>query len=174
MSHSNFTRKRRQFLIDNYRSKLQEEHSKLLSYYRNDLTVDPILRIPMTRSERSRCVRWRLGWLPLGKPQACPFHPNELFSRQHSFSCLDMHKRLQMPKSIDDPLSYLLNLLPPTLHTRKVRKSIDSWIIRWPSICAILLEMDYLAHSQFPEASNHLGEPFVKRLRYIQQKFSDS
>jgi hypothetical protein len=32
----------------------------------------------------------------------------------------------------------------------------------------------YLAHSQFPEASNHLGEPFVKRLRYIQQKFSDS
>ncbi|ORE15838.1 hypothetical protein BCV71DRAFT_27314, partial [Rhizopus microsporus] len=68
----------------------------------------------------------------------------------------------------------LLNLLPPTLHTRKVRKSIDSWIIRWPSICAILLEMDYLAHSQFPEASNHLGEPFVKRLRYIQQKFSDS
>ncbi|ORE13005.1 hypothetical protein BCV71DRAFT_268695 [Rhizopus microsporus] len=134
MSHSNFTRKRRQFLIDNYRSKLQEEHSKLLSYYRNDLTVDPILRIPMTRSERSRC----------------------------------------MPKSIDDPLSYLLNLLPPTLLTKKARKSIDAWLIRWPSICAILLEVNYLAHAQFPEASNHLSEPSVKHLRYIQQKFSDS
>ena len=79
MSHSNFIRKRRQFLIDNHRSKLQEKHTKLLSHCRNDLIVDPILRIPMTRSERSRCERWRLGWLPLGKPQACPFHPNELF-----------------------------------------------------------------------------------------------
>ncbi|ORE07731.1 hypothetical protein BCV72DRAFT_325674 [Rhizopus microsporus var. microsporus] len=90
----------------------------------------------MTRSERSRCVRWRLGWLP------------------H-----DTHNRLQMPKSIDDPLSYLLNLLPPTLLTKKARKSIYAWLI---------------PHSQFPEASNHLGEPFVKRLHYIQQKFSDS
>ncbi|ORE17713.1 hypothetical protein BCV71DRAFT_249780 [Rhizopus microsporus] len=107
------------FLIDNHRSKLQEKHTKLLFHCRNDLIVDPILRISMTRSEWSRCVRWRLGWLHLGKPQACSFHPNELFSRQHSFSCLDMHNRLQMPKSIDDPLSYLLNLLPPTFHTRK-------------------------------------------------------
>ncbi|RCH79140.1 hypothetical protein CU097_002178 [Rhizopus azygosporus] len=55
---SNFIRKRRQFLIDNYHAKLQEKHAKLLSYCRNDLIVDPILRIPMTRSERSRCVRW--------------------------------------------------------------------------------------------------------------------
>ncbi|CEI87972.1 hypothetical protein RMCBS344292_02377 [Rhizopus microsporus] len=90
------------------------------------------------------------------------------------FSCLDMHNRLQMLKSIADPLSYLLNLLPPTFLTRKARKSIDAWLIRWPSICAMLLEMDYLAHAQFLEASNQLGEPFVKRLRYIQQKFSDS
>ncbi|ORE07971.1 hypothetical protein BCV72DRAFT_325051, partial [Rhizopus microsporus var. microsporus] len=147
MSHSSFIRKRRQLLIDNHRSKLQEKHSKLLSHSRNDLIVDPILRIPMTRSERSRC---------------------------HSFSCLDMHNRLQMPKSIDDPLSYLLNLLPPTFLTKKTRKSIDAWLISWPSICAILLEMDYLAHLQVPETSNYLGEPFVKRLRYIQQKFSDS
>ncbi|KAI7904155.1 uncharacterized protein BX663DRAFT_432013, partial [Cokeromyces recurvatus] len=86
-----------------------------------------------------------LGWLPLGKPQACPFHPNELFTRSHSFSCLHMHNRLQMPKSIEDPLSYLLNLLPSTFYTKKVKKSIDAWLIRWPSICAILFEMDYLA-----------------------------
>ncbi|CEG81727.1 hypothetical protein RMATCC62417_15892 [Rhizopus microsporus] len=85
-----------------------------------------------------------------------------------------MHNRLQLSKSVDDPLSYLLNLLPPTLLTKKTRKSINAWLIRWPTICAILLEMDYLAHSQFPEASNHLGEPSVKHFRYIQQKFSDS
>ncbi|ORE18809.1 hypothetical protein BCV71DRAFT_284623, partial [Rhizopus microsporus] len=71
-------------------------------------------------------------------------------------------------KSIDDPHSYLLNLLPLTLLTKKARKSVDAWLIRWSSICAILLEIDHLAHSQFPEASNHLGEPFVKHLRYIQ------
>ncbi|CEG74667.1 hypothetical protein RMATCC62417_09838 [Rhizopus microsporus] len=142
-SHNNFIRKR-QFLIDSHRSKLREKSSKLLSHCCNDLIVDPILRIPMIRSERLRCVRWRLGWLPL-----------------------DMNTRLQLPKSIDDPLSYLLNLLSPTLLTKKARKSIVAWLIRWPSICAILLEMDYFAHSQFPEASNHLGEPFVKRLRYI-------
>ncbi|KAI7899204.1 uncharacterized protein BX663DRAFT_215222 [Cokeromyces recurvatus] len=50
-----------------------------------------------------------------------------------------MHIRLQIPKSIEDPFSYLLNLLPSTFHTKKVRKSIDAWLIRWPSICAILL-----------------------------------
>ncbi|ORE21951.1 hypothetical protein BCV71DRAFT_273065 [Rhizopus microsporus] len=85
-----------------------------------------------------------------------------------------MRNRLQLSKSIDDLLSYLLNRLPPTLLTKKTRKSIDIWLILWPTICVILLEMDYLAHSQFPEASNHLGESFVKRLCYIQQKFSDS
>ena len=85
-----------------------------------------------------------------------------------------MHNRLQMPKSIDDPLSYLLNLLPPTLLTKKARKSIDAWLIRLPPICTVLLEMDYLAHALFPESSNHLGEPFVERLRYIQQTFSNS
>ncbi len=85
-----------------------------------------------------------------------------------------MHNRLQMPKSIEDPLSYLLNLLPSTFHTKKVKKSIDAWLIRWPSICAILFEMDYLAHSQIPEPSDHLGEPFANHLLSIQQRISDS
>ncbi|KAI7905353.1 uncharacterized protein BX663DRAFT_469294 [Cokeromyces recurvatus] len=96
-SDKDFSRKRKGFLLDNYHSKLQK-HSKLLSHCRNNLIVDPILTIPMTRSERFRCVRWRLGWLPLGKPKACPFHPNELFTRSHSFSCLHMHNRLQIPQ----------------------------------------------------------------------------
>ncbi|KAI7897485.1 uncharacterized protein BX663DRAFT_304341 [Cokeromyces recurvatus] len=30
------------------------------------------------------------------------------------------------PKSIEDPLSYLLNILLSTFHTKKVRKSIDA------------------------------------------------
>ncbi|KAI7905153.1 uncharacterized protein BX663DRAFT_414933, partial [Cokeromyces recurvatus] len=71
-------------------------------------------------------------------PQACLFHPNELFTRSHSFSCLHMYNRLQMPKSIEDPLTYPLNLLSSTFLTKKMRKLIDAWLIRWPSICVIL------------------------------------
>ncbi|KAI7903811.1 uncharacterized protein BX663DRAFT_424037, partial [Cokeromyces recurvatus] len=56
-SHKDFSRKRRQFLLDSYHSKLQEKHSKLLSHCRDNLIIDPILTIPMTRSERFRCVR---------------------------------------------------------------------------------------------------------------------
>ncbi|PHZ14222.1 uncharacterized protein RHIMIDRAFT_115800 [Rhizopus microsporus ATCC 52813] len=85
-----------------------------------------------------------------------------------------MRNCLQMPKSIEGPPSYLLNLLPPTLLTKKARKSVDAWLIRWPTICAILLEMYYLAHSQLPDPSDHLGEPFVKRLLHIKYRFSDS
>ncbi|KAI7906858.1 uncharacterized protein BX663DRAFT_426444, partial [Cokeromyces recurvatus] len=78
-------------------------------------------------------------------PQTCPFHPNELFTCSHSiFGCICI-TAFRCPKSIEDPLSYLLNILPSTFHTKKMRKSIDVWLIRWPSLCAILLEMDYLA-----------------------------
>ena len=79
-----------------------------------------------------------------------------------------------MPKSIGGSLSYLLNLLPPTFLTKKVRKSIDAQLIRWPTICAFLLEMDYLAHSQLPDPSNHLDEPFITRLLHINHQYSDS
>ncbi|KAI8641399.1 hypothetical protein BD408DRAFT_418214 [Parasitella parasitica] len=86
-------------------------------------------------------------------------------------TALDMHNHLQMPKSIEDPPSYLINSLPSTFHTKNARISIDAWRIRWPSICAILLEMDYLAHSQLPEVSDHLGDPSVNYLHYIQETF---
>lgn len=133
--------------VSNWQSSIQEKHSKVLSWCRNEPIIDPILRLHMTRSKRSRCIRWRLGCLPHGKPQVWPFHPNKLFTRIHSLSCLNIHNRLQMPKSIDDPLSYLLNLLPTTLLTKKAKKLIDGWLICWPSICAILPEIDYMAHS---------------------------
>ncbi|KAI9468072.1 MAG: hypothetical protein EXX96DRAFT_598119 [Benjaminiella poitrasii] len=122
LQHFKKTKKQKQFVIDSHHSKLQEKHVKLLSQCRNDLIVDRILWIPKTSSGRSRCLRWRLGWLPLDKPQACPCHPNVLFRRSHSISCLDMHKRLQMLRTIDDPLSYLLNQLPPTFLTKKSRR----------------------------------------------------
>ncbi|KAG1554489.1 hypothetical protein G6F47_011436 [Rhizopus delemar] len=66
----------------------------------------------MTHEERSRCIRWRLGWLPGGAPKSCPYHPNNNLSRRHAISCLNMHRRLCMPEAIAGPISFLLNMLP--------------------------------------------------------------
>ncbi|CEP17687.1 hypothetical protein [Parasitella parasitica] len=79
-----------------------------------------------------------------------------------------------MPASIEDPLSYLLNCLPTTFRPKKARNSIGTWYIRWPTICAILQELDSLAHhSQIPEPSNHLGESLIQYLHHLQSRFSD-
>ncbi|KAI7899741.1 uncharacterized protein BX663DRAFT_520273 [Cokeromyces recurvatus] len=56
-----------------------ETHSVLLSSCRPNLIIDPKLWLPMTHSERSRTIRWRLGWLPGGIPKACPYHPHVHF-----------------------------------------------------------------------------------------------
>ena len=66
----------------------------------------------MTRTERDRCVRWRLGWLPGGKLEPCPRRPTQMLTKQHAIRCLDMHHRLQMPEIVQDPLSFLLDKLP--------------------------------------------------------------
>ncbi|KAI9311850.1 hypothetical protein BX666DRAFT_1867073 [Dichotomocladium elegans] len=40
----------------------------LLSRCRQCPGADPIVWLPMARAERSRCIGWRFGWLPGGKP----------------------------------------------------------------------------------------------------------
>ena len=117
----------------------------------------------MTRIERDRCLRWRFGWLPLGKLQPCPFHPSELFNKRHSIQCLQMYTRLFLPQTIEDPLSFLLNKIPQK--TKKIPKlSITAWLIRWPVICSILHEMDYLAHKQLPVPVHNPGNLFIQQL----------
>ncbi|KAL4209705.1 hypothetical protein AB4K20DRAFT_1977725 [Rhizopus microsporus] len=121
-------------------------HSKLLSNCRRSISLDPILWLPMSKSERSCCILWRLGWLPGGKPRSCPKHPTQLLSKKHTVSCLDMHRRLFMPETIRDPLSSLLNMLllrpsiPPNLAL--------IWSQRWPIICSLLYELDQLHHNK--------------------------
>jgi hypothetical protein len=61
----------------------------------------------MTRTERNRCVRWRLGWLPGGKLEPCPRHPTQILMKQHAIKYLDMHSRLQMPETVQGPLLFL-------------------------------------------------------------------
>ena len=47
-----------------------------------------------------------------------------------------------MPSTIEDPLSFLLNLLPTKLP--RSSRTVTPWTLRWPTICSILFELDYL------------------------------
>ncbi|KAI8646105.1 hypothetical protein BD408DRAFT_474100 [Parasitella parasitica] len=107
-----FKRLKQQFLEDSFETLCAGTNSKLISACRPEMIIDPILFLPMTNIERSQVLRWRLGWLPGGIPSPCIYHPFENFTRKHAIECLHMHSRLQMPLSVDDPLSYLLNHLP--------------------------------------------------------------
>ncbi|KAI9485897.1 MAG: hypothetical protein EXX96DRAFT_546942 [Benjaminiella poitrasii] len=73
-------------------------------------------------------------------------HPSQRLTRRHAVICLQLHRRLQMPETIENPLSFLLNQLP----TKKPvsSHSVSPWHIRWPSICLILDELDQLQYNK--------------------------
>ena len=77
-----------------------------------------------------------------------------------------MHRRLQMPRSIPDPLSFLLNKLPTSKKkpTDKNRSKYIAWSIRWPIICQILHELDYLHHDQISPIVPPLGQKLLSWL----------
>lgn len=112
------------------------------------MDTDPILWLPMTKSKRSRVLRWRLGRLPGGKPTECVYHPHRNWSRQHVFECLNVHHRLYLPSTIIDPISFLLNMLPT--HKFRCRSDCLSWFTLWPILCTILCELDYYFHGKYP------------------------
>jgi hypothetical protein len=67
------------FLHDNLEQRRAARNSSLLSLYRPKISLDPILLLPMSRTERNRCVRWRFGWLLGYKVASCVRHPSQLF-----------------------------------------------------------------------------------------------
>ena len=154
---------KKKFLHSNFEKQIQGKNSKLLSSCRPTITLDPILWLPMTHDERSRCLRWRLGWLPGGAPKPCPRHPSNNLSRRHAISCLNMHRQLCMPEAITDPISFLLNMLP----TRAFAPSgiALSWTWRWPVICSILYELDQLQHDTIIPCKTSHGQKLIEWLR---------
>jgi hypothetical protein len=46
------------------------------------------------------------------KQQQELLHPEVSIIRYHAIECSDMHSRLFLPFSVDNPISFLLNLLP--------------------------------------------------------------
>ncbi|EIE76949.1 hypothetical protein RO3G_01653 [Rhizopus delemar RA 99-880] len=152
---------RTKFLADQFQHLYNNSDSILLSSTRPTIQVDPVLWLPMTCSERSRVLRWRLGWLPGGKPKECIFHPYHNLSCRHAFDCLHVHHRLYLPRSIEDPISFLLNLLP--LHKPRPTAS-HSWFTLWPILCTILHELDYYFHDECPPPPI---DPGVKLLNWL-------
>ncbi|KAI7873535.1 hypothetical protein K492DRAFT_115027, partial [Lichtheimia hyalospora FSU 10163] len=83
----------------------------LLTNLRTSLSLDPILFLPMTARERSRLLRWRMGWLP-GKPIQCICGEDHT-SRRHLYTCLDVAARLHISPTISpNPIDHFLNKLP--------------------------------------------------------------
>lgn len=155
-----FKQLRLEYLQANLNKRHSEANSRLLSACRYSVCLDPIHWLPISRPERSLCVRWRLYWLPDGKPKPCPKHPNQLFTKTHFAHCPNMHARLQIPRTAASPLSFLLNLLT----TRKPRPfpRASSQFFRWPLICTILYELDHLFHGQdMPPPLPELGRRFL-------------
>ncbi|ORE09469.1 hypothetical protein BCV72DRAFT_319502 [Rhizopus microsporus var. microsporus] len=99
----------------------------LLPYIRNTRGSQWYALSLMHHFGKRRCIRWRLGWLPGGKPQTCPKHPTQQLSKDHTISCLDMRQCLLMSETIRYQLSSLLHMLslrpsvpPNLLHHNKL------------------------------------------------------
>ncbi|KAG1046743.1 hypothetical protein G6F43_010785 [Rhizopus delemar] len=117
----------------------------------------------MSQAERSRTIRWRLGWLPGGILKPCIYHPNSMLTKSHAIICLHLHRRLQMSHTIADPLSFLLNKLP---HRKKApiaqnRLHYSTWSVRWSTLCRLLLELNYLHHGKIPPEAPPLGAKLI-------------
>ncbi|KAG1625268.1 hypothetical protein G6F44_012699 [Rhizopus delemar] len=154
---------KKRFLQQSLEKHQQSGHYKLLSSCRRSVSLDPTLWLPMSYAERSRCIRWRIGCLPGGKPHLCLKHPTLKFTRKHAITCLNMHQRLYMPETITDPLSFLLNMLPS-------RPSVPSnlalsWSQRWPVICSILHELDQLQHVTVIPITHPHGQKLLEWLK---------
>ena len=142
---------------DNLNNKRSTHAFVLLMHYRQLSLLALSYWLPMSKSEKSRCICWRLGWLPGGRHKTCPQHPDQPFTKTYTIHCLQMHRRLMMPQTISNSLSFFLDMLP----TRKPRSpnTILSWSIRWPTICRVLYEFDYLYHVNFlPTPPTRLGQ----------------
>ncbi|CEP09952.1 hypothetical protein [Parasitella parasitica] len=108
----------------------------------------------MTHIERCQVLRWLPGGI---YPRPCIYHPLEKFTRKYAIECLHIHSRLQMPISVEDPLSYVLNHLP----VRKPRNPPETLA----EVCRAMPEMDHLYHEQIPPpAPPDPGVSLVNRL----------
>ncbi|KAI9329890.1 hypothetical protein BD770DRAFT_453831 [Pilaira anomala] len=142
-------KKRRQEILDSIRA--GPDPPVLLSACRPKLGIDPILYLPMSLYERSRLVRWRMGWLP-ARPVGCNKCAHTHASRRHLIACLSVATRLGVSETaLPNPLDYFLNTYLPTqkpiiassIYMNPKQKHLVKY---WPVLCAIMLEIDMICH----------------------------
>jgi hypothetical protein len=147
-------------IIKEYRLELLEQQQQqftLLQHCRPSNKIDPIMTIPMLPRIRSRCIRWRLGWLTGGTPKQC--RCGTTITKSHVIQCLHLHSRLSVSRhTADDPISFLLNRLPSNPPRSPI--TITRWQRAWPRLCAILLELEYLQHPAHEEQPPVTDDPF--------------
>lgn len=104
--------------------------------------VDPVMYLPASRTDRSRLIRWRMGWLP-GKPKPCPCGFDHTSRRHLQQNCYKvpaiLWSRLPLPPSdsVANVIDYALNQLPLT------SKSCPDW---WSDLCTLLWHFDQLCN----------------------------
>ncbi|KAI9323620.1 hypothetical protein BX666DRAFT_1843047, partial [Dichotomocladium elegans] len=104
--------------------------------------------------ERSRCIRWRLGWLPGGKPRSCPRCANPRgTTRTHLIECLNLRIKLNVGPETPDPISYVLNMLP--MSSPKLHACQRCWAHTWPILCDILDELESIHHPGYVRSSSY-------------------
>ncbi|KAI9467806.1 MAG: hypothetical protein EXX96DRAFT_591378 [Benjaminiella poitrasii] len=66
-----------------------------------------------------------------------------------------MRNCLFLPISIEDHLSFLLNILPTTKSRRPLKAS--PWFAHWPILCEIFHELDHFFHHKLPLSLSYPG-----------------
>ncbi|KAI9250224.1 hypothetical protein BDA99DRAFT_445269, partial [Phascolomyces articulosus] len=129
--------------------------------------IDPILWLPMTTRERSRVVRWRIGFLP-GKPTRCwCARDNCLTTIAHLTACFHLHLELEVPPNSNiDPISYVLNKLPKNPPKEPHRQ--EYWSRIWPKLCTILYNIDSFCHPDEDFTPSKDLDPGRLLLKWIQ------
>ncbi|KAG0751038.1 hypothetical protein G6F57_018723 [Rhizopus arrhizus] len=128
----------------------------------------------MSTYDRSRLVRWRMGWLP-GRPKACRCGHTHA-SRAHLLNCLRVATRLDVAiNTRPNPLDYVLNQLPRKIPSTPSSLLFSRWSSWWPTICQIMLEIEQICKPEgeyTTEAADVSGKILLDKLRPVSTESS--
>lgn len=110
----------------------------------NTLTPDPILYLPISRTARSRLVRWRLGrFTNMREECPCMSPPGVHISRDHFLVCIALNAS-ELFSALPDsppgvhPIDHALNMLPT-----KAKNGPPQY---WSALISLLYAIDCLVH----------------------------
>jgi hypothetical protein len=174
------------FINAHHRKRRQEIHNELLaretppppvllSACRPSQRIDPILYLPMSLYERSRLVRWRMGWLP-ARPVGCNRCQHRHASRSHLIECLNVATRLGLTTDVNpNPVDYFLNTYlpldkPPSFRAPKKPNAKQAYLIKyWHELCIIMREIDMVCHPDQEFSTAAMDDTgYLKLLKWYQ------